>query len=177
MQYDLSQNYFALFGILPRFHIDSAVLEQSYRDIQSHVHPDRHAQTVGAQRRLSMQLSSHANEAYSTLKKPLSRARYLLQLRGINALEESNTSMSAEFLMEQMDWRESIAEAAAARNEAKLQKLEKELKAEAEVLLNLLGMQLDHDMDDNAAAESVRKLKFMEKLILEIQDMFEVLEM
>ena len=176
MQFDLSRNYFELFGLLPGFHIDSEKLELSYRDIQSHVHPDRYAQAADNERRVSMQLSAHANEAYRTLKKPLNRARYLLQLRGVDALEESNTAMSSQFLMQQMDSREAIADAAASRNEAKLQKLDKELKQEVEILLNLLGMQLDHDQDDGAAAESVRKLKFMEKLLLEVQDTFEVLE-
>jgi molecular chaperone HscB len=176
MQYDLSQNHFFIFGLLPRFYIDTAVLDQSYRDIQRHVHPDRYAHAADAERRISMQMSAHANQAYRTLKKPDSRARYLLQLRGVDALEESNTSMSSQFLMQQMDSREAIADAASSRNEAALQKLEQELKKEVEILLNLLGMQLDHDRDDGAAAESVRKLKFMEKLLVEIQDNYEVLE-
>ena len=176
MQYELSKNNFVLFGLLPRFYIDTAVLDLSYRDIQRHVHPDRYAHATDAERRASMQMSAHANEAYRTLKKPDSRARYLLQLRGVDALEESNTSMSTQFLMQQMDWREAIADATSARDEAGLQKLEKKLKKEVEILLNLLGIQLDQVRDDSAAAESVRKLKFMEKLLVEIHDKYEVME-
>ena len=55
---------------------------RAYRDIQGQVHPDRFAHAGEAERRLSMQWATHANEAYQTLKNPLERAQYLLQLAG-----------------------------------------------------------------------------------------------
>ena len=176
MKYDFSQNHFALFGLQPAFRIDLAALDQAYRDIQSQVHPDRFANANEAERRMSMQWATHANEAYQTLKKPASRARYLLQLHGVDALEESNTSMPGEFLMRQMEWREAIGEARASRDMAALQRLERELKGEVAMLLDSMGRQLDDDADHAAAALSVRKLKFMEKLIIEVQDACEALE-
>jgi len=176
MKYDFSQNHFALFGLQPVFRIDLAALDQAYRDIQSQVHPDRFANANEAERRMSMQWATHANEAYQTLKKPASRARYLLQLHGVDALEESNTSMPPEFLMRQMEWREAIGDARAASDAGALQRLERELKGEVGTLLERMGKQLDDDADHAGAAESVRKFKFMEKLIIEVQDACEALE-
>jgi len=176
MKYDFSQNHFALFGLDPAFRIDMAALDKAYRDIQTQVHPDRFADASEAERRMSMQWSTHANEAYQTLKKPASRARYLLQLRGVDALEESNTAMPADFLMSQMEWREAIGDAEASRDRAALQRLERELKLDVGMLLDLLAGQLDDARDDAGAALCVRKLKFMEKLIMEVQDAAEALE-
>ena len=176
MKYDFSQNHFALFGLEPAFRIDTVALDQAYRDIQTQVHPDRFADASEAERRMSMQWSTHANEAYQTLKKPASRARYLLQLHGVDALEESNTAMPAEFLVSQMEWREAIGDAKAARDGAALQRLERELKADVGMLLERLAGQLDDASDDAGAALCVRKLKFMEKLIMEVQDASEALE-
>ena len=147
MKYDFSQNHFALFGLQPAFRIDLAALDQAYRDIQSQVHPDRFANANEAERRMSMQWATHANEAYQTLKKPASRARYLLQLHGVDALEESNTSMPGEFLMRQMEWREAIGDAKAERDSARLETLELELKASAKSLQNALAQLLDTDKD------------------------------
>ena len=176
MNYDFSQNHFALFGVEPAFRIDMAALDKAYRHIQTQVHPDRFADATEAERRMSVQWSTHANEAYQTLKKPASRARYLLQLHGVDALEQSNTAMPGGFLMSQMEWREAIGDAEASRDAAALQRLERELKAEVGMLLELLASQLDDTKDDAGAALSVRKLKFMEKLIAEVQDASEALE-
>jgi molecular chaperone HscB len=78
---DLKQDYFALFGLVPAFSIDMERLEQAYIDIQARVHPDRFAHLSDTEKRLSMQWATHANEAFRTLKSPLTRGHYLLELR------------------------------------------------------------------------------------------------
>jgi molecular chaperone HscB len=72
---DFKQNHFELFGLPVSFHIDSAKLESAFREIQNQVHPDRFANKGDAEKRLSMQWATHANEAYQTLKKPLEIGR------------------------------------------------------------------------------------------------------
>jgi molecular chaperone HscB len=176
MNYDFSQDHFRLFGLLPAFDIDPAPLEKTYREMQSQVHPDRFAHLGETERRLSMQWSTHVNEAYQTLKKPLSRACYLLQLNGVDALENSNTAMPAAFLMQQMEWREAVMDAKAGRDVRALEQLERELKDGAKVLTGSLQQQLDVEKNYPAAGESVRKLKFLEKLMAEIHDAYEALE-
>jgi len=108
MQELLTQNFFELFGLSPGFSLDVGELTQRYRELQQVVHPDRFATASSQERRLSMQCATHVNEAFQTLKHPLSRARYLLEMRGV-AVDQS-TSLPAEFLMEQMTLREQLEE-------------------------------------------------------------------
>ena len=96
-------NHFELFDLPQTFAIDLAKLDQVYRRLQGEVHPDRFATGSDSEKRQSLQLATQANDAYQTLKSPLLRARYLLQLKGIETLEESNTAMPASFLMQQME--------------------------------------------------------------------------
>src|SRR5438132_12609726 len=105
------QNHFELFGLQAAFSVDEAALDQSYREIQSRVHPDRFAHAGDAERRASLQWTTRVNEAYRTLRNPVSRASHLLALNGIDVAFETNTAMPAEFLMEQMELREALEEA------------------------------------------------------------------
>ena len=77
---DLKQDFFALFGLEPVFAINMERLEQAYLDIQGRVHPDRFAHLPDLEKRLSMQWATHANEAFRTLKSPLARGHYLLEM-------------------------------------------------------------------------------------------------
>src|SRR5258708_40255863 len=108
MTVNLNQNHFELFGLPARFAVDAAALEARYHELQREVHPDRFAAASEAKRRVSMQLATRVNEAYQTLKSPLRRAVYILQLRGVDPKVETNTAMPSEFLMEQMSWRDRI---------------------------------------------------------------------
>ena len=107
MKYDFNQNFFELFGFQPAYQIELSQLDKVYLEIQSQVHPDKFVHMGDAERRLSMQWATLANEAYQTLKKPINRARYLLQLHHVDTQEETNTAMPAAFLMQQMELREA----------------------------------------------------------------------
>ena len=166
---DLHKNYFELLGVPQKFSIDSNVLDQNYRRLQSEVHPDRFAAAPSSERLHSMQLATEAHEAYRTLKNPTVRARYLLQLQGMDVNEESNTVMPAEFLMLQMEWRESIEDAKAEHDVAALEKLLKKAQQEARNLQESLGTMLDKDAELKEAAETVRKLSFIDKICSDIE--------
>ncbi len=174
MPFDLHQNHFELFGLPARFSIDPAALEARYHELQREVHPDRFAAAPDAERRVSMQLATRVNEAYQTLKSPLKRAVYILQLRGVDPKFETNTAMPAEFLMEQMGWRERI-EAGSEKPDALL-RLQAGLRDETRKIYEMLHGQLDEGRDDEAASQTARKLMFYEKLAEEIDDKLAELE-
>ena len=176
MSYDFSKNHFELFGLDAAFKIDLERLDQGYRELQSQVHPDKFAHASSAERRLSMQWATLANEAYQTLKRPLDRARYLLHLRGVETGEDTNTAMPPAFLMEQMELRESLQQAKAAQDMGLLQRLEQGLKQESRRLQEELERRLDVEGDLAGAALGVRKLRFLEKLGAEIDEAYEALE-
>jgi molecular chaperone HscB len=164
----LPQDHFALLGLEKRFAIDVAALEQGYRGLQSQVHPDRYAAEDAAVRLQSLQLATQANEAYRTLKHPVARARYLLSLRGTDTAEESNTAMPGDFLVLQMEWRESIEEASMARDLDALESLARKLRQELGGLEANLAQTLDVEHDDRKAADIVRKCRFYERMMADI---------
>ena len=173
---DFSKDYFALFDLELRFQIDLVHLEQNYRALQAQVHPDKFSSASGAEKRLSMQCSTHVNEAYQTLKQSMSRARYVLSLHGIDTQEETNTAMPTDFLMEQMEWREAIGEATDAADPTALDQLASKLRQATQQLHAELALQIDQQQDYAGAASAVRKLRFFDKLHEEINDALEVLE-
>lgn len=106
---DFSQNYFQLFDLPVEFTVDAALLGQRYRQLQQELHPDRFASAPGHEQRLAVQYSAFVNEAYGTLRTPLSRALYLLRLRGLQQDEVSRQQVDGGFLIEQMELREKLA--------------------------------------------------------------------
>lgn len=163
-------NHFELMGLPVAFAIDGERLERGYRDLQSRVHPDKFATGSGAEKRVALLWAARANEAYRTLREPLDRGRYLLSLKGFDTGEESNTAMPPDFLMQQMEARESVAEARAARDARSLERLRLALGANRTDLLRLLGRALDVEHNYDAGCSVVRKLRFLDKLDQEIDD-------
>ena len=177
---DLSANYFELFGLPVRYAIDKVALDKAFRDLQSQVHPDRFAHAGGAEQRVSMQWATRANEAYNALRKPLSRATYLLELNGVDLAIETNTAMPTDFLMEQMEWREAVEEAHRGGDHHELEALHHRLRSDLDARYAEVGALLDADdhLQKNRAnaASEVRKLMFLEKLLQDIDDAMAELE-
>ena len=166
---EFARNHFELLGFPAVFGLDPSRLEQRYRELQSRVHPDRFAAGSEAERRVAMQWATRANEAYRTLRDPLARARYLLGLKGYDTGEESNTSMPPDFLMQQMEWREAVAEAREEGDGEALARLRAGIAESRAQMLEQLARSLDGANYD-AGCSLVRKLRFLEKLDEEIDD-------
>ena len=173
---DFQQNFFVLFGLPVRYQLDNALLDQHYHTLQAQVHPDKFSHLSEAERRVSMQWATRVNEAYQALRNPVDRARYLLSLHGVDTEEETNTAMPADFLMQQLEWREAIDEAQQVHDSGLLATLEARLQHEVRELEARLGREIDGEKNYSAAAADVRKLKFMEKLTEEIASAFDTLD-
>jgi molecular chaperone HscB len=165
-----TKDHFELLGLMRRQSLDEAELERVYQDIQSRVHPDKHAHLGESERRLAMQWATRVNEAYLTLKSPLKRAEYLLRLVGHDPEIERNTAMPMEFLVQQMESRESVEEARQAADIDRLEAFHRGLRAEMAGQHGALARALDADRDYALAAQIVRQLMFKEKLLHEIDD-------
>ncbi len=105
---ELPQNYFTLFDIPESFDIDSAALSAQYRALQSQVHPDKFANSSEYESRVAVQMTAHVNEGFATLKSTATRARYLLEVKGVSFDDEREVSRDPEYLMQQMALREAI---------------------------------------------------------------------
>jgi molecular chaperone HscB len=168
-------NAFSLFGVAPEFAIDASNLAARYRDLQATVHPDRFVNATDADKRVAMSRTVDINEAYTTLKDPVRRAMHLLSLVGVDGLDEKNTSMPADFLMQQIDWREALADARLKEDEDRLQ----EMLSELESTLASLGDTFDaaYRGEHFAVATTLaRKMRFMQKLAEEVDSVLAELD-
>jgi molecular chaperone HscB len=171
-----SRDHFALFGLPRRQALDELELERLYRDIQSQVHPDKHAHLADSDKRVAMQWATKVNEAYVTLKSPLKRGEYLLVLLGHDPQIERNTAMPADFLMHQMELREAVAESRAGGDIDALDRMHRQMKKEMAGQHESLVQTLDDAKDYLRGADIVRQLMFQEKLLHEIDDALQAVE-
>jgi molecular chaperone HscB len=164
---------FTLFGLPQQQALDRAAIDTRRRDLQAQVHPDRFAAEGAAAQRVAMQWAVRVNEAYQRLKDPLSRAAYLCELRGVSIDAERNTAMPTAFLMQQMQWREQLDDAA---NSLSVQTLDDAVALEERSMLNTLQTTLDTDNNPAKAAEQVRALMFVARFRQDIQRRLDTLE-
>ncbi|MCI0505211.1 MAG: Fe-S protein assembly co-chaperone HscB [Gammaproteobacteria bacterium] len=174
----LTHNYFELFNLPADYDLDLTELSTRYRTLQATVHPDKFANATDLERRLSMQQSALINEAYQTLKNPLLRARYMLQLKGVDLSVESSVSMDSGFLMQQIRLREELEQVRSQKNpEAKLLVVAKEIEqAIAEQVVVLTGLFKEgNEKKLPQIADYVRRMQFMVKLQQETEALEEEL--
>ncbi|MBC7604042.1 MAG: Fe-S protein assembly co-chaperone HscB [Ramlibacter sp.] len=169
---NLLSNDFELFGLAERFEQDRTAIDTRWKDLQREAHPDKFAAQGPAAQRVAMQWSVRINEAYQRLKDPLRRAAYLCELRGAPIEAENNTAMPADFLMEQMEWRETLEDAS---GEADLDALDATLKRSRLDTLSRIATLLDTDNNAAEAARQVRGLMFIERFDHDVQQRYEQL--
>jgi molecular chaperone HscB len=168
----LDSDDFELFGLPRRFALDRDELDARWRALQANVHPDRFAAEGGAAQRIAMQWAVRVNEAYQRLKHPLKRAAYLCELAGVSIDAENNTAMPAGFLMQQMEWRESLDDAA---DLPAVETLADEVATHRRQALAALATTLDERHDTTAAAQQVRALMFVERFADDVDQRLEAL--
>ena len=169
---NLQSSDFELFGLPERFAQDRAAIDARWKELQREAHPDKFAAQGTAAQRIALQWSVRINEAYQRLKDPLKRAAYLCELRGAPINAESNTAMPPAFLMQQMEWRESLEDAS---GEGALDELSDELSAARKQAIARLEDLLDVQGDAAAAAQQVRALMFIERFGQDIEARYEQL--
>ena len=159
--------YFNLFQLEPSFNIDTEALEQTYRALAARFHPDKFASASAFEQKQAVMMSSTINDAYRSLKGPIDRAAYLLKSQNIDADAPEHTSFSPEFLMQQMEWRETLMDAQMEQNHDAIRALDQEIQ---EVQSNLYQdlQQAFEQQDYESAAQWVRHGRFLNKLRNEI---------
>ena len=163
------ENYFQLFSLAENFDIELANLQLKFRELQAQIHPDNF---IGRDQELASQAliaSSLINQAYTTLLNPLSRAMYLLQLKGIIIDLVHETNFKPEFLMQQIELREEIDSSRAANDIDKLEKIEDQLKQQIQSLIKQISCQFEKQ-DYQEVIPFIKELAFYNKLELLLND-------
>jgi molecular chaperone HscB len=162
------QNFFSLLGLPESCSVDEALLDRNYRQLQTQWHPDRFAAAPQAERLAAVQQASLINDAYSTLKTPLRRAEYLLQLNGVDPHKGDNkTLQDGAFLVAQLEQREELEDMLASRDERGLARLQQRTRADQDAIWRQFGESCEAGRF-NVALTAFQKLQFLTKLGYEI---------
>lgn len=165
MAADSAPSHFDLFELPVSFDVDPGRLDTRYRELQRSLHPDRFVNAGDRERLQSVQQATQVNEAYRTLKDPLLRGRYLLQLGGYVFDDEHHTNSDVEFLMEQMELRESLAGVRGTDDPfATLGTIMDRITRDLGGLESRLATQLAAGNDAAGAADTLVKMQFFRKL-------------
>lgn len=167
-----TQDFFSLLGLPISFGLELDRLDAARQQLQAVVHPDRFASATESQRRVALQWSTRLNEAFNTLKDPVSRAAYLLELKGQPSASEGRSSLPLAFLEEQMALRESLEEAHALSDKGSREAALAALRASADRALDAamrdLARLLDDESDWAQASGVLQMVMFLDKFRQEI---------
>ena len=171
----LAATDFALFGLPQRFALDIGRLDATWKSLQGAAHPDRFATETAAAQRVAMQWAIRINEAYRRLRDPLGRAAYLCELHGAAVEAETNTAMAAAFLMQQLEWREALAEASSLDA---VDALADEVAVARRTTLRTLEQLIDASdpVDWQAVSGVVRGLMFVDRFLVDVDRRIEALQ-
>jgi molecular chaperone HscB len=95
MSHDAFNSYFTFFQLPQHLNLDVSALEKQFYVLSRKLHPDRFASKPIAEQEAALAESSMLNDAYRTLKDPISRTQYLLALEGVELEEQSKAATDA----------------------------------------------------------------------------------
>lgn len=163
------QNPFELFGLNVAFQLDSTLLSERYLALQKELHPDNFASKSSAEQMAAVQKSADVNQALQTLKDPILRAEAIIEMHtGKPKNLEENSMRDVAFLMQQMEWHETLENIEQAQNEDKLATFLTQIKTEQKVVLQQLEQTLEAQQWQQANALTDR-LRYFKKLIIQIE--------
>jgi molecular chaperone HscB len=108
-------DYFKFFGLAQKLNIEPAALEGQFHLLSWKLHPDNFVRAGEFERNLSLERSSELNDAYRTLRDPVSRREYLLERLGIRKEGTTKQQAPPELLEEVFELNESLDELREAR--------------------------------------------------------------
>jgi molecular chaperone HscB len=103
-------DYFSMLGLPRRLRLDMGLLEQKFLELSWKLHPDNFVNAKGEEREISLKRSSELNDAYRTLRDPVSRVEYLLAIEGTRKEGQTKQQAPPELLEEVFELNESLDE-------------------------------------------------------------------
>jgi len=100
-------NYFEVFGLPKLLNIDLKTLERKFHELSRKYHPDYFTTAAPPERQQALQMTATLNDAYRTLRHPVQRVEYLVELEGFKA---DGSKVPKSFLMEVFEINEQIEE-------------------------------------------------------------------
>ena len=168
-------NPFALFDLPVAFQVDSALLNERYLALQKSLHPDNFSAASAQEQRLAIQKSAEINDALRILKDPIARADSIIAINtGETENPEEKSNNDIDFLMQQMEWRETLENIENRQDTDELTAFAQEINQLRHAILSELSTALNAQQWDIARAIT-DKLRFIKKLQTEIERVEETL--
>lgn len=168
-------NPFALFDLPVAFQVDSALLNERYLALQKSLHPDNFSATSAQEQRLAIQKSAEINDALRILKDPIMRADSIIAINtGETENPEEKSNNDIDFLMQQMEWRETLENIENRKDTDELTTFAQEINQIRHAILSELSTALTEQQWDIARAIT-DKLRFIKNLQTEIERVEETL--
>jgi len=108
------EDYFSFFGLPRKLSINLEELEEVFYALSRKFHPDFFFNSSDYEKQISMDKSSTLNDAYRTLRDPIRRTQYLLELEGAKT-EEGKDKLAADLLEEVFELNLELEELKAAK--------------------------------------------------------------
>ena len=156
-------DHFARLGMPAALDLEAAEVDRAYFARQRQWHPDRFVARPPEEKAKASAEAAALNDAYRTLKDPLSRAVYLASLKGVELPGDGKTIDDPELLMEAMEAREALHEADTIEAvEALAGKARHDMQ---EALSGLTGLFLRDD--GPALRKALLRLRYLDKFVEE----------
>jgi molecular chaperone HscB len=153
------KNYFEIFTLPANFALDEIALEKKYLEFQKTFHPDNSSSGDALK-------AIEINEAYKILADDFLRICYLLQLKGIDILNnEKAVKVDFATLEEQLELQEKISEI---ENKEEIEMLQKQLKLETKELI-AIAVKLFEASDLALCAQKLIKCKYLKKSLEDLK--------
>ena len=108
MNKKIIKNYFDFFKIKQEYEINKTKLKYLWQNLLFKIHPDNFDKKYVNVEEITNEISIFVNEAYFTLKNPISRAEYICKKETKNNISKKSISLNNIFLEKQIKWYEQI---------------------------------------------------------------------
>jgi molecular chaperone HscB len=175
LQVPQNSDYFAMFELPRKLWIEMGALEQKFLQLSWKLHPDNFVNAAQEERDISLKRSSELNDAYRTLRHPISRVEYLLAIEGSRLEGQNKQQAPPELLEEVFELNESLdelrdAKASGGDTAALKQRLEaaeknfQEKLGDVDEQLQAAGQEWDRALDAGKDQRDAAKAKLNELL-------------
>ena len=162
-----------VFGLAPALRIDERQLERKLMKLSRSLHPDFFATAAPEIRELAERNSARLNDAYRLLTDSVAHTDWWIEHLG-GPSEKDERQMPTEFLMEVLEWNETIDEADGAEDRAaQLAPLGAELASQRSRVLNQLadefGSLPEPPADLVAARKKLNAVRYLDRALARIE--------
>ena len=88
--------YYEALGVEPKLALDSEDLKQRFYSLSRQWHPDRFGRASAGEQQKALEMTAVLNDAFRTLKDPISRAEYLLEESGLGPAKSAPAELLEE---------------------------------------------------------------------------------